>query len=103
MKFTHQLKFNSVPEWREHYIQYGHLKKYIYALAKKEADLQAGGQDEEALLAPLLEAERDQVTEQCISVVLVARCELCGALRGCKTGGLSREVSDTMRNALSHP
>nr|ADF43123.1 PTC1p [Chlamydomonas reinhardtii]ADF43163.1 PTC1m [Chlamydomonas reinhardtii] len=60
MKFTHQLKFNSVPEWREHYIQYGHLKKYIYALAKKEADLQAGGQDEEALLAPLLEAERDQ-------------------------------------------
>ncbi|KAG2437638.1 hypothetical protein HYH02_011277 [Chlamydomonas schloesseri] len=61
MKFTHQLKFNSVPEWREHYIQYGHLKKYIYALAKKEADLQAGGHDdEEALLAPLLEAGRDQ-------------------------------------------
>nr|BCL66262.1 low-affinity phosphate transporter [Volvox reticuliferus] len=44
MKFTHQLKFNSVPEWREHYIQYAHLKKYIYALAKREVDLQAGGQ-----------------------------------------------------------
>nr|ADI46909.1 PTC1m [Volvox carteri f. nagariensis] len=44
MKFTHQLKFNSVPEWREHYIQYAHLKKYIYALAKKEANLQFGGQ-----------------------------------------------------------
>jgi hypothetical protein len=53
MKFTHQLKFNSVPEWREHYIQYAHLKKYIYALAKREADLQAGG-DEEGLLSPLV-------------------------------------------------
>ncbi|GFR50479.1 hypothetical protein Agub_g12739 [Astrephomene gubernaculifera] len=57
MKFTHQLKFNSVPEWREHYINYTHLKKYIYALAKKEADLQAGGQltDEENLYSPLLQ------------------------------------------------
>nr|BBC28486.1 low-affinity phosphate transporter [Eudorina sp. NIES-3984]BBC28497.1 low-affinity phosphate transporter [Eudorina sp. 2006-703-Eu-15] len=56
MKFTHQLKFNSVPEWREHYIQYAHLKKYIYALAKREADLQAGGlvPEEDSLLAPLV-------------------------------------------------
>ncbi|KAG2486184.1 hypothetical protein HYH03_015147 [Edaphochlamys debaryana] len=58
MKFTHQLKFNSVPEWREHYIQYAHLKKYIYALAKKEADHQADGAgtgDVEGLIAPLLQ------------------------------------------------
>nr|BCL66194.1 low-affinity phosphate transporter [Volvox reticuliferus] len=56
MKFTHQLKFNSVPEWREHYIQYAHLKKYIYALAKREADLQAGGHlpDDDGLHTPLV-------------------------------------------------
>jgi hypothetical protein len=40
MKFTHQIKFNSVPEWRDHYIDYAHLKKIIYAIAKAEADEQ---------------------------------------------------------------
>ncbi len=72
MKFTHQLKFNSVPEWREHYIQYAHLKKYIYALAKKEADLQAGGQlvaDEEGLYAPLLDAARQGGQVRCVVAV----------------------------------
>lgn len=57
MKFTHQLKFNSVPEWREHYVQYAHLKKYIYALAKREADAQKYGAphgDEEGLQQALL-------------------------------------------------
>ncbi|GLC41066.1 hypothetical protein PLESTB_000947200 [Pleodorina starrii] len=54
VKFSQQIKFNSVPEWREHYIQYAHLKKYIYALAKREADLQAGGLPEDELLAPLV-------------------------------------------------
>mmetsp|Transcript_31205 Transcript_31205/g.69392 ORF Transcript_31205/g.69392 Transcript_31205/m.69392 type:complete len:781 (-) Transcript_31205:655-2997(-) len=38
MKFSHQLKFNSVPEWREHYIKYAALKKIIYAIAKAEQD-----------------------------------------------------------------
>lgn len=31
MKFTHQLKFNAVPEWKEFYINYPLLKKIIYA------------------------------------------------------------------------
>lgn len=35
MKFSHSLKFNSVPEWRAHYINYGALKKLSYALEKE--------------------------------------------------------------------
>lgn len=35
MKFSHSLKFNSVPEWRPHYINYGALKKLSYALEKE--------------------------------------------------------------------
>jgi phosphate transporter len=34
MKFSHLLKFNTVPEWRDHYIHYAVLKKIIYAIAK---------------------------------------------------------------------
>ncbi|KAI8465297.1 MAG: low-affinity phosphate transporter [Monoraphidium minutum] len=36
MKFTHQLKFNAVPEWKEHYINYPLLKKIIYATRAAE-------------------------------------------------------------------
>jgi hypothetical protein len=38
MKFSHQLKFNSVPEWREFYVDYPHLKKFIFACARAEQD-----------------------------------------------------------------
>ena len=37
MKFTHVLKFNSVPEWRESYINYPLLKKLILAASTAEA------------------------------------------------------------------
>lgn len=64
VKFTQQLKFNGVPEWREHYVQYGHLKKYIYALAKWEADhagehghTSAGSDVEATLATPLLPSQ----------------------------------------------
>ena len=84
MQFTHQIKFNSVPvspglggdilfiercrflsrlpfslqEWRAHYIDYPHLKKIIYAIAKAEADeLQV--HDEEHLGHPLLPGEME--------------------------------------------
>lgn len=30
MKFTHDLKFNKAPEWKDQYIDYWHLKKLIY-------------------------------------------------------------------------
>lgn len=34
MKFSHSLHFNSVPEWRDGYLDYDHLKKTIYTLEK---------------------------------------------------------------------
>lgn len=37
MKFTHVLKFNSVPEWREAYINYPLLKKLVLAASTAEA------------------------------------------------------------------
>lgn len=36
MKFTHTLKFNAVPEWREYYLAYPALKKIIYAITSAE-------------------------------------------------------------------
>lgn len=36
MKFTHSLKFNAVPEWRDHYLAYAALKKIIYAITSAE-------------------------------------------------------------------
>ena len=30
MKFTHDLKFNKAPDWKDQYIDYWHLKKLIY-------------------------------------------------------------------------
>ena len=56
MKFTHQLKFNSVPEWKEHYIHYNVLKKIVYAIAKAEAD-EVKANDEEHI-EPLLAHEK---------------------------------------------
>ncbi|KAG0252916.1 low-affinity phosphate transporter [Mortierella polycephala] len=40
MKFSHQLQFNAVPEWADHYIAYSNLKKIIYQVEK---DLVAAG------------------------------------------------------------
>ncbi|KNE54972.1 divalent anion:Na+ symporter (DASS) family transporter [Allomyces macrogynus ATCC 38327] len=37
MKFSHQLRLNSVPDWADSYIAYSHLKKYIYALERVES------------------------------------------------------------------
>uniref|UniRef100_A0A7S0WPN7 SPX domain-containing protein n=1 Tax=Chlamydomonas leiostraca TaxID=1034604 RepID=A0A7S0WPN7_9CHLO len=36
MKFSHQLKFNSVADWKDHYIHYANLKKIIYEIARLE-------------------------------------------------------------------
>lgn len=45
MKFSESLKYNSVPEWKQYYINYNGLKKLIYALQKKR--LNPGENDEE--------------------------------------------------------
>jgi SPX domain len=34
MKFSHNLKFNAVPEWRVRYLDYSKLKKLSYAIEK---------------------------------------------------------------------
>lgn len=51
MKFTHALKYNSVPEWRESYVNYSLLKKLILNASKEEANEgygSAANHDEEA-------------------------------------------------------
>eukprot|EP00879_Flechtneria_rotunda_P007786 GHRR01008159.1.p1 GENE.GHRR01008159.1~~GHRR01008159.1.p1 ORF type:complete len:762 (+),score=241.90 GHRR01008159.1:161-2446(+) len=62
MKFTHVLKFNSVPEWREAYINYALLKKLILAASTAEYreayEGLTGNQDEEAgPRSPLLSSQ----------------------------------------------
>lgn len=34
MRFTHSLTFNSVPEWRDHYLHYASLKKSLHTLER---------------------------------------------------------------------
>lgn len=58
MKFTHQLKFNTVPEWRDHYIHYAALKKILYSIAKREQHEIQHGHEEDSHLAPLLPGEK---------------------------------------------
>ncbi|SCU96930.1 LADA_0H03532g1_1 [Lachancea dasiensis] len=36
MKFSHSLKYNAVPEWQEHYLNYSQLKRLIYSLQAQE-------------------------------------------------------------------
>lgn len=38
MKFSHSLKFNVVPEWQDHYLNYPGLKKIIYAAQQKQLE-----------------------------------------------------------------
>ena len=38
MKFTHVLKFNAVPEWKEHYINYPILKKLLTQAHQAESE-----------------------------------------------------------------
>ncbi|KAI7870409.1 SPX domain-containing protein [Spinellus fusiger] len=34
MKFSHQIQFNAVPDWADHYLPYSNLKKLIYTMEK---------------------------------------------------------------------
>jgi tryptophan synthase/phosphate transporter len=45
MKFTHVLKFNSVPEWKDYYINYSALKKALYDVARAEYEQGYRGKD----------------------------------------------------------
>ena len=51
MKFSHQLKFNAVPEWKENYLNYSQLKKLIYQIAFAENNEISDQPDQSPLLA----------------------------------------------------
>ena len=60
MKFTHDLKFNKAPDWKDQYIDYWHLKKLIYkneltATQRLSVDL-----DRQRLLSPSLRRSESQ-------------------------------------------
>ena len=60
MKFTHDLKFNKAPDWKDQYIDYWHLKKLIYkneltATQRLSVDL-----DRQRLLSPVLRRSESQ-------------------------------------------
>lgn len=38
MKFSHSLKFNAVPEWQDHYLNYSGLKKVIYNAQQEQLE-----------------------------------------------------------------
>ncbi|KAF9344604.1 low-affinity phosphate transporter, partial [Mortierella sp. AD094] len=59
MKFSHQLQFNVVPEWADHYLAYSNLKKIIYQIEK---DLVAAGSDIESGL-PTQNQEPNETTQ----------------------------------------
>lgn len=40
MKFSHSLKFNAVPEWQDHYLNYPALKKVIYLAQQNQLENQ---------------------------------------------------------------
>ncbi len=73
MKFSHSIKFNTVPEWSDNYISYSNLKKLIYTLEKQvhgkpsegpDAEEQAllGGQlDPDTTFKRMLDSELDRV------------------------------------------
>ncbi|KAG1681509.1 hypothetical protein FOA52_014015 [Chlamydomonas sp. UWO 241] len=63
MKFSHQLDFNVVPDWRKEYLNYEALKKDIYAIAKAEAGVHHAHDEDEALLGSTVLADQHSVFE----------------------------------------
>lgn len=49
MKFTHDLKFNKAPDWKDSYVDYWHLKKLIYKNEKSAAENRSNSADPERL------------------------------------------------------
>ncbi|CAO3686385.1 unnamed protein product [Rhizopus stolonifer] len=47
MKFSHQIQFNSVPDWSDYYLPYSNLKKQIYQIEKDRIANKSHCRDEE--------------------------------------------------------
>lgn len=46
MRFSHFIKYNAVPEWQNHYMDYNALKNLIYTLQTDEININGGMDDE---------------------------------------------------------
>jgi hypothetical protein len=99
MKFTHQLKFNAVPEWKEYYINYPLLKKIIYATRAAECQdaydgVPPGGADEESPTAapgpPALRSPRTSASGSGLRAPLLSA-----------SGSLGRSASVSVRSGDS--
>lgn len=68
MKFSHSLKFNVVPEWQDHYLNYPALKKVIYTAQQSQLEHLEGIHDgpvNEASISDLIRiARRNQALKQ---------------------------------------
>ena len=54
MKFTHQLKFNRAPDWKDSYMDYWHLKSLIYKNELTAVQKSATDPERQGLLSPNL-------------------------------------------------
>ena len=52
MKFTHQLKFNRAPDWKDSYMDYWHLKSLIYKNELSAIQRITTDQERQGLLSP---------------------------------------------------
>lgn len=94
MKFTHQLKFNSVPEWKEYYINYSALKKIVYAISSAEVSRpESPAADEEAQQA-LLGGQQHHDNEANFAKALDAELNKCASFYMRKEAELLSQVSE---------
>lgn len=69
MKFSSTLQFNAVPEWRDHYIDYDHLKELIFKLeranvpALQEESDSLAGVDAEKKFGKAIDKDANKVNE----------------------------------------
>ncbi|KAF8065942.1 SPBC3B8.04c [Scenedesmus sp. PABB004] len=92
MKFSHVLKYNSVPEWREAYINYPLLKKLI--LAASAAEYHEGYEGGLGLGHPAASANLDE--EVGARSPLLASGSSAGGGGGSGGGGLARSLSASL-------
>ncbi|PRP76963.1 hypothetical protein PROFUN_14664 [Planoprotostelium fungivorum] len=60
MKFSHSLQLNSVPEWVDHYVDYGLLKKAIYEAEKLQLNSPVIGNRKSEISIPLKDQDANR-------------------------------------------
>ncbi|RKP05700.1 SPX domain-containing protein [Thamnocephalis sphaerospora] len=119
MKFSHQLKFNAVPDWADHYVAYDQLKKLAYQIERdvvlanrlrdelepeQETLLDARAQANHSFL-PALDHELARITEFYVAkegALYDEAGRLLSSVRSAETVNLAVEVRPTStRSAAS--